>query len=69
MVAYRWVYDSRHLQADCQERDRLRNPAVGSRVWATFTFTLITYLQALRDADAGRRCSLPVVYRQVDVTA
>ena len=39
MAAYRRVYDSRHLQADCQEnRDQLRNPTLGNRVWATFTF-------------------------------
>jgi len=28
MAAYRRVYDSRHLQADCQEP--------GNRVWASF---------------------------------
>jgi len=28
MAAYRRVYDSRHLQADCRE--------LGNRVWATF---------------------------------
>ena len=38
MAAYRRVYDSRHLQADCQERDQLRNPTLGNRVRATFTF-------------------------------
>ena len=39
MAAYRRVYDSRHLQADCQEpRDQPRNPTLGSRIWATFTF-------------------------------
>jgi len=41
MAAYRQVYDSCHLQANCQEpknRDQLRNPTLGSRVWATFTF-------------------------------
>jgi len=38
MAAYHWVYDSRHLQADCQNRDQIRNPMLGSRVWATFTF-------------------------------
>jgi len=30
MAAYRRVYDARHLQ--------LRNPTLGNRVWATFTF-------------------------------
>ena len=35
---YRRVYDSRHLQADCQEpRDQLPNPALGNRVWANFS--------------------------------
>ena len=39
MAAYRRVYDSSHLQADCQEnRDQLRNPTLGNRVWAIFTF-------------------------------
>ena len=33
MAAYRWVYDSRHLQ----------NPMLGNRVWATITF-LLTFL-------------------------
>jgi len=42
MAAYRRVYDSRHLQADCQEpRDQPRNPTLGSRIWATFTFIYI----------------------------
>ena len=52
MAAYRRVYDSRQLQADCQgsgissgtpaqtARDQLRNPTLGNRVWATFTFIL-----------------------------
>jgi len=41
MAAYRRVYDSRHLQADCQEpgsAPSLQNPTVGNRAWATFTF-------------------------------
>jgi len=54
MAAYRRVYDSRQLQADCQgsgissgtpdqtARDQLRNPTLGNRVWATFTFTYRT---------------------------
>jgi len=38
MAVYRRVYDSRHLQAGCQEpRDQLRNPTLGNRVRATFT--------------------------------
>ena len=41
MAAYRRVYDSRHLQADCKlakNRHQLRNPTLGIRVRATFTF-------------------------------
>jgi len=41
MAAYRRVYDSRHLQADCQEPDQLRN--LGNPVWATGTFVVATY--------------------------
>jgi len=36
MAAYRRVYDSRHLQADCQEPGSAPNPTLGSRVWASF---------------------------------
>jgi len=39
MAAYRQDYDSRHLQADCQNLDQLQNPTLGNQVWATFTFT------------------------------
>jgi len=38
MAVYRRVYDSRHLQADCQEPGSVPEPTLGSRVWATFTF-------------------------------
>ena len=39
MAAYCWVYDSRHLQANCQEPSQLRrNPTLGNRLWATFIF-------------------------------
>jgi len=30
-----------HLQADWQNRDQLRNPTLGNRVWATFTFLIL----------------------------
>jgi len=43
MSAYRRVYDSRHMLADCQEPDQLRNPTVVNRVWATFTFSVQVY--------------------------
>jgi len=46
MAAYRRVYDSRHLQADCQEPDQFRNPTLGNWVWATFTFTVLQAGQA-----------------------
>ena len=36
MAAYRRVYDSHHLQADCiKNRDQHRNPTLGDRVLAT----------------------------------
>jgi len=37
MAAYRRVYDSRHLQADCQEPGSAPNPTLGNRVWVTFS--------------------------------
>jgi len=37
MAAYRRVYDSRHLLT-AKNLDQLRNPTLGSRVWAAFTF-------------------------------
>jgi len=48
MAAYRRVYDSRHLHADCQEPYQLRNPTLGNRVWATFTFFTITPAAAVQ---------------------
>jgi len=36
MAAYCRVYDSHHVQADCQEQ--LWEPTLGNRVWATFYF-------------------------------
>jgi len=39
MTAYRWVYDSRHLQADCQELGSAPEPyMLDNVVWATYTF-------------------------------
>jgi len=29
-------YDSRHLQADCKNRNQLRNPTLGNLAWAIF---------------------------------
>ena len=41
MAAYRRVYDSHHLQADCQEPGSAPEPypMLGNRVWATFLCT------------------------------
>jgi len=42
MAAYRRVYDSRHLQADCQEAGSATEPpTLGNRVWATLTFCTV----------------------------
>ena len=38
MAAYRRVYDSRYLQADCREPGSAPEPYTRYRVWATFTF-------------------------------
>jgi len=38
MAAYRRVYDSHHLQVDCQEPGSAPEPTLSKRVWATFTF-------------------------------
>jgi len=46
MAAYRRVHDSHHLQA--KNRDQLRNPTLGNRVWAIplpFTFTYQRWLR------------------------
>jgi len=53
MAAYRLVYDSRHLQT-AKNRDQLRNPTLGNRVRATFTFTLANSVAKLCDKCAVR---------------
>jgi len=53
MAAYSRVYDSRHLQADCKKRDQLRNPALGNRVWSTFTFFTLHRRYRLRFDVSG----------------
>ena len=42
MAAYCQVYDTRHLRLTAKNRDQLQNSTLGNRVWATFTFTLLT---------------------------
>ena len=41
-------FDSRHLQADCQEPGSAPDPTLGNRVWATFIYagTLCASLMA-----------------------
>ena len=50
MTAYRRVYDSRHLQLTAQNGDQLRNPTLGNRAWATFTFFthVVNFVACLR---------------------
>ena len=50
MAAYRRVYDSRHLQADCQEP--LRNLMLGNRVWATFLPNFKAYMKKVESAKS-----------------
>jgi len=59
MAAYRQVYDSRHLQADCQEPGSVLEPyTLGNRVWATFTlFTFSVKRNYRRAALRGRKCA------------
>ena len=50
MAAYRRVYDSHHLQADCQEQGSAPEPyTLGNRLWATFTFTVVCDAEHLPD--------------------
>ena len=39
MAAYRRVYDSHHLPADCQEPGSAPERTLGNRVWATFFYS------------------------------
>ena len=55
MAAYRRVHDSHHLQA--KNRDQLRNPTLGNRVWATFTFYLYLSAVVARAYESQVRCA------------
>ena len=76
MAAYRRVYDSRHLQADCKHRDQLRKPTLSNRVWATFIFfnhDTNMYLCRISQppctpAIAGYSIGLSVAYECLTVT-
>jgi len=50
MAAYRGVYDSRHLQADCQEPGSAPEP-YANRVWATFRITDVVARSKLRNVS------------------
>jgi len=41
MAAYCRVYDSCHLQADCQEPGSALEPCAVNRVWASFTVSIL----------------------------
>jgi len=72
MAAYRRVYDSRHLQAHCQEPGSAPEPSLGNRVWATFFIRLTRvfsylyivhlYLSISRSIDGGPALSVPVKF-------
>ena len=68
MAAYHLVYDSRHLQADCQEPGSAPEPTLGNRVWATSTLPF-TYCAAhklailMQLASVISRLVLPFWYR------
>jgi len=59
MAAYCRVYVSRHLQCrlTAKNRDQLRNPTLGNRVWATFTFYIdtFTFFRIIIETHAGRQ--------------
>jgi len=57
MAAYRRVYDSRHLQADCQ--------VPGNRVWATFTFYTVYAVAQLRAGKNARKIDKENEYQQL----
>jgi len=56
MAAYRRVYDSHHLRLTAKNRDQLRNPTLGNRVWATFTFSPTYLARALGTRVSSARC-------------
>ena len=52
MAAYRGVYDSRHLQTDCQEPGSAPVPyTLGNREWATFFTRLSRYQKGKTNLD------------------
>jgi len=61
MAAYRRVYDSHHLQADCKQPGQLRKPTLGNPVWVTFTFTVLISLAQLQQQIKRRQQTPPPV--------
>jgi len=59
MAAYRRVYDSRHVQADCPEPGSGPEPTLGNRVWATFTFLVSLQYDTDRRCRRGPSCGVP----------
>ena len=47
MAAYRRVYDSRHLQADCQEPAKFRNPIYARQSSMGYLYLFYSYLPAV----------------------
>jgi len=62
MAAYRRVYDSRDVtcRLTAKNRDQLRNPTLGNRVWATYLLFLRVYIKISDFLDVIK-CSLSVV--------
>ena len=59
MAAYRWVYDSRHLQADCQEPESApESYTFGNRVRANFIQN--RQVSAVADGPARRAATLRI---------
>ena len=65
MATYRGVYDSRHLQADCQEPGSAPEPYARNRIWATFTFLLLGLHIVLFSCRPIHAVSLIVVIRRI----
>ena len=58
MAAYRRVYDSHHLQADCQNRDQLRNATLGNRAgYAGYFLVCRDGRQQAKSLDASVWCT------------
>ena len=64
MAAYSRVYDSRHLQADCQEPGSAPEP-YSNRVWATFLTMRYNMSRALKWSTVGEasaKCEISFLF-------